>query len=387
MKESVLHTIWGALKFDVGNIDQELQRGLHIVNPGELNFGDGPDFLNACILMDGLRIYGDIEIHIKPGDWYNHGHHRDERYNSVILHVVLEQNSKRSPILRQDETEIPEIALKPLLKEEVGTLLQGMQSNDIPCAENIKYLNDDILRNHIREIHAEYFEFKIEQMMQVYPAHLDITDAWKYLMLRFVFEAFGYGSNTEAMARLYHIIQSEIGLEKITEKQALEYAGLSEFSPASGMQRKHWDLSGNRPANQPKNRIPQALYLCKILDDISWKYFLKTDPEKSWKDILQKSEVEKIPGKQRLLQIYHTVYVPSLYILGILSGNRSLCNQSKKIWMNTKSAIPGGIKKKFRDCGWPHDTLKYAGITHLYKRHCSKLRCQDCSVLKAVINS
>jgi len=60
-----------------------------IVFPGHWTHGFGPDFADAMLdfRQDGFRT-GAVEIHTKASDWIAHGHHLDERYNDVILHIV-----------------------------------------------------------------------------------------------------------------------------------------------------------------------------------------------------------------------------------------------------------------------------------------------------------
>ena len=52
-----------------------------ISSPGWWNLEAGPDFRNAELFVDGNRICGDVEIHLSSGEWYQHRHHLDPRYN------------------------------------------------------------------------------------------------------------------------------------------------------------------------------------------------------------------------------------------------------------------------------------------------------------------
>jgi hypothetical protein len=62
-----------------------------VISPGRWNLEAGPDFLDAVLLVgnEQRRIQGDIEIHIRPADWTNHGHQHDPRYQHVIAHVCF----------------------------------------------------------------------------------------------------------------------------------------------------------------------------------------------------------------------------------------------------------------------------------------------------------
>ena len=67
---------------------QTLHHGaVRIADAGEWNRGEGPDFRRAEIELNGQRLRGDIELDVNAADWERHA--EDERYNGVVLHVVL----------------------------------------------------------------------------------------------------------------------------------------------------------------------------------------------------------------------------------------------------------------------------------------------------------
>lgn len=66
---------------------------LEVLDVGEINTSDGADFVNAKVKINGKTYCGDVEIHIKASDWKRHKHHLDERYNTVVLHVVFEDDT------------------------------------------------------------------------------------------------------------------------------------------------------------------------------------------------------------------------------------------------------------------------------------------------------
>lgn len=62
---------------------------IQVISPGIWNSEAGPDFLKAHLLIGQKDWRGDIEIHLNEDDWVHHGHHKDERYDSVILHLLF----------------------------------------------------------------------------------------------------------------------------------------------------------------------------------------------------------------------------------------------------------------------------------------------------------
>ena len=62
---------------------------LRVIAPGRWNRGPGPDFRGAQILdAEGRARRGDVEFHLKPRGWLDHGHHHDDAYHAVLLHLV-----------------------------------------------------------------------------------------------------------------------------------------------------------------------------------------------------------------------------------------------------------------------------------------------------------
>lgn len=57
---------------------------------GRWNLEAGPDFLDAVLIVgqERRKLRGDVEIHVKPSAWKDHGHAADPRYARVIAHVT-----------------------------------------------------------------------------------------------------------------------------------------------------------------------------------------------------------------------------------------------------------------------------------------------------------
>ena len=90
VEEKVIQRIWSQSAFIVHNLVCEEGKKISILNTGTWNQSqEGPDFRNAVLLIGGEKKFGDVEIHFYERDWRNHGHHRDSKYNQVILHVFL----------------------------------------------------------------------------------------------------------------------------------------------------------------------------------------------------------------------------------------------------------------------------------------------------------
>ncbi len=90
--EDLLHYLWAHRLFEHKGLTTTDGQLVEVINPGLHNDNAGPDFLHSHLIIDGICWYGHVELHVKAGDWYTHGHEKDSAYESVILHVIWENN-------------------------------------------------------------------------------------------------------------------------------------------------------------------------------------------------------------------------------------------------------------------------------------------------------
>jgi hypothetical protein len=90
LSEAILQAAWrraGERRLTLTGRDGRTYRVLY---PGRPAPGRGPDFLDAILERDdGVRLSGDIEAHVRPAGWREHGHSADRRYNGVMFHLAV----------------------------------------------------------------------------------------------------------------------------------------------------------------------------------------------------------------------------------------------------------------------------------------------------------
>jgi hypothetical protein len=88
--ERHLQCLWADARLRPGGLRSTEGESIEVEHPGEWNLEAGPDFTNAVLRIgkDRRRMAGDLEIHIHPNGWRQHGHHRDPRYEQVRFHLV-----------------------------------------------------------------------------------------------------------------------------------------------------------------------------------------------------------------------------------------------------------------------------------------------------------
>ncbi|MEX1022057.1 MAG: DUF2851 family protein, partial [Dehalococcoidia bacterium] len=136
-------------------------RIVSVVRPGRAGRGPGPDVREATLLLSsGVTRTGDVEVHLRAGDFARHGHLDDPAYSGVVLHLCWEDDrpldaagpagmrggatplsSYRVPSHRGQtgaagEHAAPTLALAPLLRDpaRVEALVARGPSGLEPCA-------------------------------------------------------------------------------------------------------------------------------------------------------------------------------------------------------------------------------------------------------------
>ena len=77
--EQLLHYTWKHRLLPLTELTTTDGRRVEIIDPGLHNRNAGPDFFNAKVKIDGTLWVGNVEIHDRASDWYQHGHDHDPR--------------------------------------------------------------------------------------------------------------------------------------------------------------------------------------------------------------------------------------------------------------------------------------------------------------------
>ncbi|MBS4044441.1 MAG: DUF2851 family protein [Chitinophagaceae bacterium] len=94
MTEKLLQFIWQFQYFSKVGLFTTKGESIQIKSVGTLNQNQGPDFLNAQLIIGEIIWHGNIELHTHSSLWKKHTHHTDTNYNNVILHVVWVDDEK-----------------------------------------------------------------------------------------------------------------------------------------------------------------------------------------------------------------------------------------------------------------------------------------------------
>ena len=198
MKEDFLHYIWQYKKFEFLNLKTFNGDLLTIINSGQYLQKAGPDFFNAQITINNQKWAGNIEIHIKSSDWYVHHHEKDENYDSVILHVVWENNA---PIFRKDNSEIPVLELKNIVSKETlhNYLALLAPKSWIYCEREIANIDEFVFGNWQERLFFERLERKSIPVQQLL---METENDWEAVLFCMLAKNFGLNTNGELFLKI-----------------------------------------------------------------------------------------------------------------------------------------------------------------------------------------
>jgi hypothetical protein len=84
ISEKLLHRFWFDSILKVGTLTTFCGQAIEIVDTGQYNLDQGPDFLFAIIKLGGQTWVGNVEVHIKTSDWFRHKHQYDQNYANTF---------------------------------------------------------------------------------------------------------------------------------------------------------------------------------------------------------------------------------------------------------------------------------------------------------------
>jgi hypothetical protein len=376
MKEFVLQRFWNRGGFVHKPLRSLCGNELAVFAPGSLNSGDGPDFLNGGITTGGLRLFGDIEIHVQENDWYTHNHHIDPAYNAVVLHAFLHPGTK--PAVCENGHRPFRLSLRPMLK--FGALQESASKDKLPCSGKVEMLSEEVIRERLRKSQQAYFGRRVAFLSGFWEPGLPVRRAWAGLVAAGLAEGLGIQANRAPMLRLW--LGCADRLEGITDPSRIreilrQGSGLHD-AKSGMMKRTDWNLSGCRPGNKPSDRIDQLAGLIAGLHAVSRSELL-TDPAECWKKIAG-------PGLNtaRIKLLKSTVWYPSVYILGSVAASSKLCRYGWDGWMNSRVAPPAHIEALFRGAGLLKGSLEPGlELVHHFREYCAPNNCAGCEIGKA----
>ena len=247
MAERVVQKIWLQRDFDGQGALLTDGRRLQIKTTGRWNLLGGPDFCGAKLVLGGIEITGDVEVHFHAADWRAHGHALDRAYDKVVLHVVLfplETHDK--PTVGAKGEIIPTLILLPLLHRDLEEYVSDDALEVITERDEWRFFAE-LAARPTEEVQSLLREKAQQRWLQkVYFAGVKIRKlGWEGALHHTALEVLGYARNRAAMlsiASRHPLDEWRLGVDA-----GEIFAG----------NRPLWKLHGIRPANHPLFRLLQ----------------------------------------------------------------------------------------------------------------------------------
>jgi len=253
LTERVVQKIWLRQDFATSRLQTVSGRSVQVKDPGLWNLQEGPDFKEARLVIDGLEIVGDVEVHFNVSDWHSHEHERDRNFDRVVLHLVLHSERRNpNPVVTSKGHEPECLYLMPLLNRDLESYAMDEALLELEQQDELEWVAQFIERpiEERLQILKEKAQARWQQKLRYAQQRLKAGWAGRRACHSYALEVLGYARNRAPMLRL----AAKYPLASLREANVTT-EGL--YAEAAG----EWKLNGLRPANHPRLRLMQYMQI------------------------------------------------------------------------------------------------------------------------------
>lgn len=281
LPEAMLQRLWEGAGFPDALTSLEGHR-LRVLSPGWLNKSGGPDFTNAQIEFNGETVTGDVEIHRRMRDWFDHNHDSDPVYNGVVLHVVSASPDDNAPRATTQQGRAVATLIWPDGDGLYGDdALEGLPARCGKCASGVISENPEVFQ-HFLGLAGEWRMLEKQRRIRERMSSAGADQA----MYEVFMEACGYSAYREQFKRIAQALHYDRARQlaqqtpDLLEVALLRIAGLLpdmwrhdvdpplHYIRSLEQLQKHlpglkaldlrWRSANSRPANRPERRLAGA---------------------------------------------------------------------------------------------------------------------------------
>lgn len=228
MKEELLHFIWKLQLFAPSALQTTEGESVQVISAGLHNTCSGPDFLNAKIRIGGQLWGGNVEIHLQASDWYTHQHEKDKRYDSVILHIVWNDDV---PVFTSTNVLLPTLKLKDFVQSSLLEKYQQLflqQKEWIYCENDINTIDTFLLYHWFERLYVQRLEQKTALITSILQKN---NNDWEATLFMLLARNFGLKVNGEAFYQMaltthFSVVRKEMHRQESLEALFMGQSGL-----------------------------------------------------------------------------------------------------------------------------------------------------------------
>lgn len=412
MNEMLLQFIWKSQYFNKTELTTAQGESLQIIYPGLQNTHQGPDFNDARIVCNGVKLAGSVELHLAASEWKSHGHVGDPFYKNVILHVVWTNDVARP------DNNIPVLELSSRISNKMlGQYKDWMLSSHfIPCQEQLPDVleihrnswlqrlwvermerKSDLLKDDLNASHKHWEQLLWWQIARYFGAQVN-TDAFEAIMKSIPFAVLCRHRNQ--IHQLESLLIGQSGLlpvhndDPYLKMLASEY----EFLAAKyGLEKPHVQIYQlrMRPGNFPAVRLAQLAMLFHLNDRLFSRILEMDHPM----DVMKLFDVTandfwsyhftlktsgkydpKRTGRQLAETLLLNAVIPVLFAHRLEYDGYKM-EQKLMRWMGEVRPEKNRILNDFAHYGWLAENAMHSqALLELKNNYCDKFRCLECAI-------
>jgi hypothetical protein len=424
IKEDLIQFLWKARVIPPMGLFSTTGQAIEILNYGNLNEQEGPDFQSAKIKIGKTIWAGHVEMHVRSSDWFLHNHSDDPAYKNVILHVVFEEDSVSPEV---ENVHLPCLEISKLITPSMLSRYHALKNlaNWVPCEPFLPELQEMSKISWLERLAVERLHSKSSRLDQL---HNKYKGHWDKTLFTSISRSFGTSTNAEAFENWAETIPFKVlpkyqdkslmiealflgqagFLDKISEPDDYSLALIKEYEflkNKHSLKRNHslsWKFMRVRPPNHPTSRIIQlaSIYQNKVHlfreiiesnDHNSIIDLLSIKPGNYWRNhnkpgASSKSGIGGLSKGFIELLLINTV-APMIFYYGLSRGNPSASSLAYALLENCK-AEQNTITKRWKTLNMPlQNAADSQALIQLRKEYCNNYRCMECRFGSEIILS
>jgi len=422
MNEDFLHYVWKFQLFNPHGLLTTEGEKVEVFKAGLPNQNAGPDFFNGQLKVGDTLWAGNVEIHLKSSDWFQHQHQTDKLYDKIILHVVWENDRE---VRRESGELIPTIELSGRVSKVLLERYKFLKKNEnwVPCESELASVDQFVKLQQLDRMLVERLENKSRRIEQLLELNTNDWEAVFYqMMCRYMgLKVNGTPFELLATALPYSILRKHqsdlLQLEALLLKQAglleedfkgdypmrlqKEYRFLKNKYQLASIETSLWKFMRMRPSNFPTIRLAQLAALIHK----NKKFFEQLRETKSIDQFYQLFDVAASPywdahyrfdvpasrkRKKKMGQLTKDVLMINVAVpLLFVYAEKRDDELGKQLAFQMLEEIPAeknAIAKKWKALGMLLESAFHSqALLQLKKEYCDHKRCLSCKIGNSIL--